>query len=89
MNAVILALSLLMAQAQPRPSIVWTPECGYVASVEALRALDAELKRLQAIEATHKGESWTTTVLVSAAVGLAVGALAVGSVVFVAGRKAP
>lgn len=85
-----LMLCLALAQAAPdAPRIVQLENGDYLLPRAAFLVLDAEVKRLQAIEQQHRSERWLTTVLVSAGVGLVVGALAAGIAVYAAVPKAP
>jgi hypothetical protein len=79
-NALILSLALMLAQSPP--TVTRLASGDYLVPQAAFTAVDLEMKRLQAIEATHKGESWLTAILVSAGVGLVVGALASGFAVY-------
>ncbi len=90
MNALILSLALMLAQLPPTaPRITLLASGDYLVPQAAFLAVDAEMKRLQAVEAKHKGESWLTAILVSAGVGLVVGALVSGFAVYAAVPKAP
>lgn len=80
-------LALLLA-ASP-PSITKLPTGDYLVPAAAFVLIDDEMKRLQAVEAQHKGESWVTVVAVSSLSGLLVGALVTGLVAFAVGLKAP
>ena len=80
MNSLILSLALLLAQTPP-PRVTLLASGDYLVPQAAFAAVDAEMKRLQAVEKAHKGESWLTAILVSAGVGLVVGAIASGLVV--------
>lgn len=90
MNALIISLSLMLAQLPPTaPRVTLLASGDYLVPQAAFAAVDAEMKRLQAVEKAHKGESWLTAILVSSAVGLVVGALAAGFAVYAAVPKAP
>lgn len=90
MNALIISLSLMLAQLPPTaPRVTLLASGDYLVPQAAFAAVDAEMKRLQAIEAKHKGESWLTAILVSAGVGLVVGAVAAGLAVYAAVPKVP
>lgn len=90
MNALIISLALLMAQMPPSaPRVTLLASGDYLVPQAAFAAVDTEMRRLQAVEAAHKGESWLTAILVSAGVGLVVGALAAGFAVYAAVPKAP
>lgn len=83
MNALILSLSLMLAQLPPTaPRVTLLASGDYLVPQAAFAAIDTEMKRLQAVEAQHKGESWLTVILVSSVTGLVVGALAAGFAVF-------
>jgi hypothetical protein len=86
-NSLILSLALLLAQNPPRVTLLASGD--YLVPQEAFAAVDSEMKRLQAVEKAHKGESWLTAILVSSAVGLVVGALVSGFVVYAVVPKAP
>lgn len=88
MSSLILSLALLLAQTPP-PRVTLLASGDYLVPQAAFAAVDAEMKRLQAVEKAHKGESWLTAILVSSAVGLVVGALAAGFAVYVAVPKVP
>lgn len=62
------------------PILAVRHECGLCLNAPAEKKLDDELKRLQAVERSHKGEQWMTVVLVSSGVGLVVGAVIAGVV---------
>lgn len=93
-----LALFLSIAWIQPafadeppktdRPTAVRL-DSGLLLSPAAEKQLDDELKRLQAVERAHKEESWIKVVLVSAAVGLVIGAAAGASVALAVAPKKP
>ncbi len=90
MNALILSLALMLAQLPPTaPRVTLLASGDYLVPQAAFLAVDAEMKRLQAVEAKHKGESWLTAILVSAGVGLVVGAAAGALAVYAAVPKAP
>lgn len=90
MNALLLSLSLMLAQLPPTaPRVTRLASGDYLVPQAAFTAVDLEMKRLQAVEAEHNGESWVTAILVSAGVGLVVGALAAGFAVYAAVQKAP
>jgi len=90
MNALILSFSLMLAQLPPTaPRVTLLASGDYLVPQAAFLAVDAEMRRLQAVEAKHKGESWLTAILVSAGVGLVVGAVAAGFAVYAAVPKAP
>lgn len=90
MNALILSLSLMLAQLPPTaPRVTLLASGDYLVPQAAFVAIDTEMKRLQAVEAKHKGESWLTAILVSAGVGLVVGAVVSGLAVFAVVPKAP
>jgi hypothetical protein len=84
-NALILSLALMLAQ---NPRVTLLPSGDYLVPQAAFAAVDTEMKRLQAVEAAHKGESWLTAILFSAGVGLVVGAVAAGLAVYAAVPKA-
>jgi hypothetical protein len=85
MNALILSLALMLAQLPPTaPRVTLLASGDYLVPQAAFLAVDAEMKRLQAVEAKHKGESWLTAILVSAGVGLVVGAAAGALAVYAA-----
>ncbi len=87
MNALILSLALMLAQLPPTaPRVTLLASGDYLVPQAAFLAVDAEMKRLQAVEAKHKGESWLTAILVSASVGLVVGAAAGALAVYAASR---
>ena len=85
MNALILSLALMLAQSPPRVTLLASGD--YLVPQAAFAAVDAEMKRLQAVEAAHKGESWLTAILISAGVGLVVGAVVSGFVVHVVSKS--
>ena len=60
------------------PRIVKLRDDSYLVNKAAFVKLDDEMKRLQGVERLHKEESWVQTVMVSLAVGAAVGATTVG-----------
>lgn len=74
------ALALLLA-ASP-PAITKLPTGDYLVPAAAFVLIDNEMKRLQALEAQHRSESWVNVVLVSSLAGLVVGAV-LASVAFV------
>lgn len=93
-------LALFLSIALIRPAFAAEPlksdrptaermESGLLLSPAAEKKLDDELKRLQAIEAEHRSESWVKVVLVSAAVGLLVGAATGASVALAVAPKKP
>lgn len=77
----LLALSLLLQLPPTAPHVTRLASGDYLVPQAAFTAVDLEMKRLQAVEATHKGESWLTAILVSSAVGLVVGVVVSGLVV--------
>lgn len=55
MNALVLTLSLMLAQLPPTaPRITLLASGDYLVPQAAFLAVDAEMKRLQAVEAKHK-----------------------------------
>lgn len=85
MTGLILALALAQSVdagvPADAPLAVQKADGTLVMNAAAAKQVDDELKRLQAVEQTHKGESWPKAILLSGAVGLVVGAVAAGLIV--------
>lgn len=64
-------------EARPAPLVLKLPT-GYLFNQPAFDVVDAEMKRLQRLERLHREESWLGVVLTGVAVGLVLGAGAVG-----------
>lgn len=88
MSALILSLALMLAQLPPTaPRVTLLASGDYLVPQAAFVAIDTEMKRLQAVEAKHKGESWLTAILVSSGVGLVIGALVSGLAVYAVSKS--
>lgn len=85
MNAVLLSLILNAGMADV-PVVTHLEDGGYKVSSPAWLALDSEIRRLQAVEAKHQEENWPMTIIISASIGLLVGA---GTVAVVAALIPP
>lgn len=84
-----LLLAVALAAPPDAPRIVQLRSGEYLVSQVAFDAINSEMKRLQRVEREHKDEQWLTTILVSAGVGLLVGAVAGVLVHTAVGQKAP
>lgn len=55
------------------PKIVRLTDDEYLVNTAAFSKIDTEVKRLQVVEAQHKGESWSSVLLIGAGLGLVLG----------------
>ena len=69
----LILLAQLDGGASDVPRIVRLTDDQYMFNDAAVRKLDEETQRLQAVEAEHRSESWVSVLLVGMAVGLIVG----------------